>query len=41
MSDTQLFEHQAVRRHWDAVAEKWYFSVIDVVAQSPKTPAKR
>ena len=32
MSEIQLFEDQAVRRHWDAAEEQWYFSVIDVVA---------
>ncbi len=25
------FEDKEVRRHWDADAEKWYFSVIDVI----------
>ena len=28
----QLFEEKKVRALWDDVAEKWYFSVIDVVA---------
>ena len=28
----QLFEKQAVRTHWDDEQEKWYFSIIDVVA---------
>lgn len=31
MSDIKLFESKNVRRHWDEDAEKWYFSVIDVV----------
>lgn len=26
-----LFESVKVRSHWDAVQEKWYFSVVDVV----------
>jgi len=26
------FENQPVRRHYDETEEKWYFSVIDVVA---------
>lgn len=34
-SDSDLsiirFEDKEVRRHWDADAEKWYFSIIDVV----------
>lgn len=28
----QLFQEQKVRTHWDADQEKWYFSIIDVVA---------
>jgi hypothetical protein len=35
MSEDQnpiAFENQAVRRHFDKVEEKWYFSVIDVVS---------
>ncbi|MDD2786357.1 MAG: ATPase [Patescibacteria group bacterium] len=25
------FEDAAIRRHWDADAEKWYFSIVDVI----------
>ena len=28
----QLFQEQKVRTHWDEEQEKWYFSIIDVVA---------
>ena len=28
----KLFEQQKVRTHWDEKEEKWYFSVIDVIA---------
>ena len=28
----KLFQEQKVRTHWDAENEKWYFSIIDVVA---------
>jgi hypothetical protein len=28
----QLFQGQKVRTHWDEEQEKWYFSIIDVVA---------
>ena len=28
----QLFEEQNVRTHWDEEQEKWFFSVVDVVA---------
>lgn len=31
MSDVKLFESKGVRTYWDEKAEKWYFSVIDVV----------
>jgi hypothetical protein len=29
---TKLFEGQKVRTHWDGDVEKWYFSIVDVVA---------
>ena len=36
MSDTdskvKLFESKLIRNEWDAEAEKWWFSVVDVVA---------
>ena len=28
----QLFEEQSVRAHWDVEQEKWFFSIVDVVA---------
>lgn len=28
----QLFQEQSVRTHWDEKQEKWYFSVVDVIA---------
>lgn len=27
-----IFEGRKIRGHWDDKAEKWYFSVIDIVA---------
>jgi len=27
-----LFHQKQVRRHWDDAKERWYFSIIDVVA---------
>ena len=32
MKAIKLFEQQQVRTHWDEAQEKWYFSVIDVIA---------
>jgi hypothetical protein len=31
MSNIKLFDHIKIRSHWDAEAEKWYFSVVDVI----------
>ena len=31
-SSIKLFEQKQVRTHWDEEKEKWYFSIIDVVA---------
>ena len=28
----KLFEEKTIRTHWDAEAEKWYFSIVDVCA---------
>jgi hypothetical protein len=28
----QLFQEQKIRTHWDEKEEKWYFSIIDIVA---------
>lgn len=38
----QLFQEQKVRTHWDENQEKWYFSIIDVVAilTESKNPRK-
>ncbi len=32
MSNIKLFESKKIRSHWDAEAEKWYFSITDIVA---------
>ncbi len=32
MQGIKLFNDTKVRTHWDAEAEKWYFSIVDVVA---------
>jgi DNA-damage-inducible protein D len=31
MSTIKLFESKKIRSQWDAVQEKWYFSIIDVI----------
>jgi len=28
----KLFEQKQVRTHWDKEQEKWYFSIVDVIA---------
>lgn len=32
MKDLMKFENKQVRSHWDAEEEKWYFSIVDVIA---------
>jgi len=32
MSNIKLFESQKIRSHWDGEKEKWFFSVVDVIA---------
>jgi hypothetical protein len=31
-SSIKLFEEKSIRTHWDADKEKWYFSIVDVIA---------
>ena len=42
MSDAQskikIFESQQIRTEWDAEAEKWWFSVLDVIAVLTEQP---
>ena len=35
----QLFEDQPIRTAWDAEAEEWYFSIVDVVGVLTDQPA--
>lgn len=37
----RLFEAKQIRTHWDADQEKWYFSVVDVVAILTDSPNPR
>lgn len=41
MSNIKLFESKKVRTHWDEKAEKWYFSVIDVIEILTESPRPR
>ena len=41
MSNIQLFKDRQVRSHWDAEQEKWYFSIVDVVAILTDSPNPR
>ncbi|HEY5367606.1 MAG TPA: hypothetical protein VIJ75_01335 [Hanamia sp.] len=31
-NSVKLFEQKQVRTHWDEEREKWYFSIVDIVA---------
>ena len=31
MSNVRLFESKKIRSQWDADAEKWFFSIADVI----------
>ena len=41
MSNIKLFENQQVRTVWDAEQEKWYVSIIDVIAVLTESPNSR
>jgi hypothetical protein len=41
MSNIKLFENQQVRTAWDAEAEKWYVSIIDVIEALTGTDRSR
>lgn len=32
MTNIRLFEQQEIRSHWDDEQEKWYFSIVDIIA---------
>ena len=31
MGNIKLFESKKIRSQWDAEAEKWYFSIVDII----------
>ena len=37
----QLFQEQTVRAHWDEQEERWYFSIVDVIAVLTESPRPR
>ena len=41
MSNIKLFENKKVRSEWNEKEEKWYFSVVDVVAILTGSPNPR
>ena len=40
-NEIQLFQKETVRTHWNEEEEKWYFSIIDVVAILTNSPRPR
>ncbi|MEN9479168.1 MAG: hypothetical protein RLZZ298_563 [Pseudomonadota bacterium] len=34
----KLFEAREARTHWDAEQDKWYFSIVDVLAVLTESP---
>ena len=40
-SDIQLFDEKTVRTIWDAENEKWYLSIVDVIATLTDSPNPR
>lgn len=38
MSNIKLFEHKKIRSQWNAEEEKWYFSIVDIVAVLSDSP---
>ncbi len=41
MGDIKLFESKRIRSQWDAEAEKWYFSIVDVIEVLTETDRPR
>ena len=41
MSNIKLFENKKIRSHWDEKAEKWYFSVVDIIEALTGTECPR
>jgi predicted acetyltransferase len=41
MSNIKLFEEQQVRSIWNEEQQKWYFSIVDVIAVLTNSPRSR
>jgi hypothetical protein len=41
MSSLKIFEDKQVRSHWDEAQERWYFSIVDVIAILTESPIPR
>lgn len=41
MSNIKLFEEQQVRSVWNEEQQKWYFSIIDVIAVLTNSPRSK
>lgn len=41
MSSIQLFEEKQVRSIWNEQEQKWYFSIVDVIAVLTYAPCSR
>jgi hypothetical protein len=37
-NDIKIFDHKKVRTLWDAEQEKWYLSIVDVIAVLTESP---
>ena len=41
MANIKLFENKKIRSQWDADAEKWFFSIVDVIEVLTDSPRPR
>jgi hypothetical protein len=41
MSTLKIFEDKQVRSSWDEAQERWYFSIVDVIAILTESPNPR
>ena len=41
MESTSIFKNASIRRHYDEVSQKWYFSIVDIIGIVTKTSNSR